>query len=264
MRLTERGERYVVYDDFLPPDEFEHARSLMGRADLAETSSVVSPERDGPAHRSRGMSFSASIGEGGFSGRPREFTTIARAVRAEAWLFGEAGVDWDKLTFTFWQYPADSRLGWHNDAGRGRRGEFIVYLHPEWDISWGGELLLFDREPRALLEAVGVPFDSVESRGPQTVLDAVLRTSEVSPLALLPRPNRLVMVKSNTVHTVRRVDRTAGMHRRCTLTGFVYADVQADTGAGAGRAAARRALLGAMVPGNRQHVPETDNSSVAP
>lgn len=248
MRLTERGERYVVYDDFLPPGEFTHAMSLMGHADLAETPSVVSAERDGPAHRSRGMSFSASIGDGGFSGRPREFTTIARAVRAETELFGEAGVDWDKLTFTFWQYPAGSRLGWHNDDGRGRRGEFIVYLHPEWDISWGGELLLFDRAPRALLEAAGVPPDSVEAQGSPAVLDAVVRTSEISPLAVLPRPNRLVMVKANTVHTVRRVDQTAGTRRRCTLTGFVYSDVQPDTGVGAGRTAARRALLGAMMP----------------
>jgi Rps23 Pro-64 3,4-dihydroxylase Tpa1-like proline 4-hydroxylase len=243
MRLTESGERYVVYDDFLSPSEFEHAASLMRRADLAETYSVISAERDGPAHRSRGMSFSARIGDEGTGGRPPAFKAIAQAVRAEARLFGEAGVSWDKLTYTFWQYPAGSRLGWHNDAGRGRQGEFIVYLHPEWDISWGGELLLFDREPRALLEMLGVSAETIEALSPQALLDEILRTCEASPLAVLPRPNRLVMVKANTVHTVRRVDHTAGSHRRCTLTGFVYADEHAENEAESARAAARNALL---------------------
>lgn len=247
MRLTERGKRYVVYDDFLPPKEFERAVKLMERSSLAETQSVIWPEGDGPAHRSRGVSFAASIGDGGISGRPLVFTSIAQAVREETAVFGEASVDWDKLTFTFWQYPADSRLSWHNDAGRGRQGEFIVYLHREWDISWGGELLLIDREPRALLKTCGASTDTVEQAGPQAVLNQILRTCEISPLAVLPRPNRLVMVKSNTVHTVRRVDRTAGPNRRCTLTGFAYHGSLTDRDPELGREAARHALLSGAV-----------------
>ena len=67
MRPTERGERYAVYDDFLPPEEFEQAVQLMHRAWLAETESVISPALDGPARRSRGMSFAASV-DGGLRG----------------------------------------------------------------------------------------------------------------------------------------------------------------------------------------------------
>ncbi|HEV2887356.1 MAG TPA: 2OG-Fe(II) oxygenase [Jatrophihabitans sp.] len=242
MRLTERGERYVVYDGFLPPEEFEQAVQLMERASLADTDSVISPVLDGPARRSRGMSFAASIGDGSLTGRPPLFTSVTQAVRAETGLFGAAGTDWDRLTFTFWQYPADSRLGWHNDAGGGRRGEFVLYLHREWDISWGGELMLIDRDPASLLETGRVPPEVVD-RGPAAALDAILRTCEISPLAVLPRPNRLVLVKANTVHTVRRVDRTAGTHRRCTLTGFAFRDDPSER-AEQGRDTARRVILG--------------------
>jgi len=174
-------------------------------------------------------------------------------VRTETDLFGHAGRDWNRLTFTFWQYPADSRLGWHNDAGRGRRGEYIVYLHRQWDISWGGELLLIDREPRALLEAAGASVAELTGAGPQAVLNEVLRSCEISPLAVLPRPNRLVLVKSDTVHTVLRVDRTAGASRRCTLTGFVYDDGALARGSATGRDLVQHSLLGS--PGRRAGLP---------
>lgn len=224
MRQTERGSRYVVYDDFLPQDEFDQAVALMARSGLTDTQSVISPSLDGPATRSRGMTFAASIGDGRINGRPAYFSRIAQAVYGETRLFGDAGATWNKITFTFWQYPAGSRLGWHNDAGRGREGEFILYLHREWDISWGGELMLIDRDPRSLLNRAGADGAALEAASPDVRLREILRDCEVSPLAVLPRPNRLVLVKANTIHTVRRVDHTAGANKRCTLTGFVYRD----------------------------------------
>lgn len=271
MRLTERGQRYVVFDDFLRPEHFEQARNLMGRASLDDTSSVISPALDGPARRSRGMSLSWTLGDIGGGGRPPVFTEIAAVVRAETALFGESGDDWDRLTFTFWEYPAGSRLGWHNDAGRGRRGEYILYLHSDWDISWGGELMLIDRDPGGLRPDGGSPVASVVSAasvasaasagvsagrdgerdgyhagdGRRAVAD-ILRTCEVSPIAVLPRPNRLVLVQADTLHTVRRVDHTAGGNRRCTLTGFAYLDREFKPDHDRGRELARRTILGAI------------------
>jgi hypothetical protein len=242
MRLTEQGERYVVHDDFLPPEIFDQAVDLMEHSVLGDTESVISPALDGPARRTRGMHFPASIGETESGGRPPVFTRITQAVRAQDGLFGVAGKDWDRLTFTFWQYPAGSRLGWHNDAGRGRRGEYILYLHREWDISWGGELMLLDREPRALVRPAADGRTGAALSGPGLV-NEILRTNEVSPIAVLPRPNRLVMVRSDTLHTVRRVDHTAGDHRRSTLTGFAYLNRQFAPDAGNSRELARRAIL---------------------
>ncbi|WP_435174215.1 2OG-Fe(II) oxygenase [Actinacidiphila sp. bgisy145] len=248
MRMTERGERYVVYDDFLPSEIFDQAVELMERSALSETGSVISAELDGPAHRTRGMHFPASIGETA-SGRPAVFTRVTQAVRAETGVFGTAGHDWDRLTFTFWQYPANSRLGWHNDAGRGRCGEYIVYLHREWDISWGGELMLLDREPRTLLSAA----DSGPQRGETAtsesagLVNRILRTCEVSPVAVLPRPNRLVMVQSDTLHTIRRVDQTAGENRRCSLTGFAYLNQKFQPESARSRDVARNSILNSVI-----------------
>lgn len=224
MRQTELGSRYVIYDDFLPQDEFDQAVELMARSGLADTQSVISPQLDGPATRSRGMTFAASIGDGEINGRPPFFSRIAQAVHGETRLFGDAGATWNKITFTYWQYPAGSRLGWHNDAGRGREGEFILYLHRQWDISWGGELMVIDRDPQSLLDLAGSDGSALEAAGPDVRLRKILQDCEISPLAILPRPNRLVLVKANTVHTVRRVDHTAGDNKRCTLTGFFYRD----------------------------------------
>ncbi|WP_329364620.1 2OG-Fe(II) oxygenase [Streptomyces sp. NBC_00669] len=250
MRMTERGERYVVYDDFLPPEVFDQAVELMERSALGETGSVISAELDGPAHRTRGTHFPASIGETGSSGRPAVFTRVTQAVRTETGLFGAAGTDWDRLTFTFWQYPANSRLGWHNDAGRGRRGEYIVYLHREWDISWGGELMLIDQEPRTLLPAAGGGPDPEETTasGSAGLVNKILRTCERSPVAVLPRPNRLVMVMSDTLHTIRRVDHTAGENRRCSLTGFAYLNRKFQPDSERNRDLARNSILNSTTP----------------
>jgi hypothetical protein len=103
------------------------------RLSLAE--SVVAQGIDGPALRSKGISFPASIGDGSPNARPALYTKIARILYSENRLFGMPESGWNRVSFTFWQYPSGSRLGWHNDAGRGRQGEFIYYLHRFWDAS---------------------------------------------------------------------------------------------------------------------------------
>lgn len=221
MRETERGERYVVFDDFLTGAAFDVAVDQLARAKMSVKQSVISPELDGHALRSDGISFPSSIGDGRPSGRPALYTRIAQVVHSEHQIFGKAGIDWDRLTFTFWKYPAGSRLGWHNDAGGGRRGEFILFLHREWDIAWGGELMLIDRDPVKILDTCPVT-EQIIADHPLARLGRILRECEVSPRAILPRPNRLVLVQANTVHTVRRVDQTATDHLRCTLTGFAF------------------------------------------
>jgi hypothetical protein len=237
MRETERGERYVVFDDFLSPSEFDDAVEFMGRVKLSATDSVVSPYLDGPALRSKGVSLPAGIGDGSPNGRPALYTRVAVAASSEHRLFGEPGSAWDQLTFTFWEYPPGSRLGWHNDAGRGRQGEFILYLHSYWDVSWGGELLLIDRDPGLI---------SAHDAATPAELSQALLKCEVNPIAVLPRPNRLVLVRSNTVHTIHRVDESAGSSKRRSLTGFVYCKASQGGTGKESREALEEALLGRM------------------
>jgi Rps23 Pro-64 3,4-dihydroxylase Tpa1-like proline 4-hydroxylase len=220
MKEMQRGTRFVVIDDFLSGRDFSAARDLMERATLTKVDSVISPSEDGPAFRSKGVRFGEELGSTEVVGRPRVYEQVARTVHRERDFYGEAGPDWDRIAFAFWKYPAGSRLGWHNDGGRGRRGEFILFLHDMWKPSWGGELMLVDENPEGLDEGDTRRDDPVEWM--ETLLGRCTR----SPVAILPKRNRLVLVKTETIHTIRRVDPTAGAFLRCTLTGFIWRDLE--------------------------------------
>ncbi|MEU5049075.1 2OG-Fe(II) oxygenase [Streptomyces sp. NPDC021096] len=213
MKETQRGKRFIVIDDFLSERDFCAAQELMEHATFTRQESVISIE-DGPAFRSKGVQFRDGLEAFSKDGRPKLYEELADAVRAYSDFFGQVGADWDRIAFAFWKYPAGSRLGWHNDAGQGRQGEFILFLHDRWRPSWGGELKLIDE-------------DLQESKVEVTESDLVLRMealieqSTTSPVAVVPKPNRLVLVKSETIHTIGRVDQTAGDTLRRTLTGFV-------------------------------------------
>ncbi|WP_157429474.1 2OG-Fe(II) oxygenase [Actinomadura oligospora] len=220
MRVAQRGRRFLVIDDFLDEAALVATRGMVDRADYTKVDSVIAPDDDGPAYRSRGTQFTEELGGADVPGRPRVYREVTRTVRSHPELYGVGGTDWNRVGFTFWKYPAGSRLGWHNDEGGGRRGEFILFLHQRWRPSWGGELLLLDEDPEPLLGSVPAHPD------PSVLMERLLDRCPTSPVAVLPRPNRLVLVKAGTVHQIHRVDRTAGDAVRRTLTGFVSQDDQ--------------------------------------
>jgi hypothetical protein len=214
MQVTHRGSRYLIIDGFLDDATLAEVRRLMDRATFTEVESVIYPATDGNALRSRGTVLNGrSDGESG-AGRPKAYERILKQVAAESEIFGTVGEDWDRVGFTFWQYPAGSRLSWHNDTGNGRRGEFIIFLHQEWKASWGGELMILDEDQPAGDGAIANGDDFI------ALMENQVRNSAQSPVAIVPRPNRLVLVKAGTAHQINRVDPTAESSRR-TLTGFV-------------------------------------------
>ncbi|MET7717248.1 2OG-Fe(II) oxygenase [Streptomyces sp. NPDC005407] len=221
MKLVASGERYRVIDDFLSSDDLEEIRSLMRRRRFEQVPSVVYPEADGHALRSRGallrqdaVALSADTQEQGAP--PGAYQAILRELRAHPDMFGTPGGDWSVVGFSFWKYPAGSRLGWHNDVATGRQGEFVFFLHEEWRASWAGELILLDVDPAAIeVDTAGMsPLETVEAK-------ASLATQALT--AIVPKPNRLVLVKEGTIHCIHRVDHTAGETLRQTMTGFVAA-----------------------------------------
>ncbi|QMU74631.1 hypothetical protein GXW83_01360 [Streptacidiphilus sp. PB12-B1b] len=221
MQVTHRGDRFVIIDDFLDEAMLTEMRTLMARATFSEVQSVIHPETDGRAFRSRGTYLKGdALGQEDSAGRPKAYEKILRAVAAEPGIFGTRGDGWDQAGFTFWRYPAGSRLSWHNDAGGGRRGEFIVFLHDTWNASWGGELMVLNEEPAASADGTGSFIAQMEKQ---------VRQSTGSPVAILPRPNRLVLVKAGTTHQINRVDSTAEAPR-CTLTGFISKKTTETTG----------------------------------
>lgn len=214
MKVIEHGRRFVVIDDFLSGQDFSAAQTLMKRTTFTQRENAISND-DGPVYCTRGVTFREDLGTTDIGGRPQVYEELARTVHTYSDFYGEAGAAWDRIALAFWKYPAGSGLSWHNDADQGRQGDFILYLHDQWRPSWGGELKLIDEDPQP------TPSDEEEESDLVLRMESRISRSPTSPVAIIPKPNRLVLVKSDTVHAIGRVDHTAGDALRCTLTGFV-------------------------------------------
>lgn len=119
---------------------------------------------------------------------------IVAAMRASP-LFGAAGQDWDDVAFRVYLQCRGSRLAGHGDSQFA--GTAAFYAHPQWSADWGGELIFPDR-----------PDDRASGR------------------YVLPRPNRLVLIRRGVWHRTGRVDADAGGHLRCTIAAFAQRAVR--------------------------------------
>ncbi|WAL72913.1 2OG-Fe(II) oxygenase [Kitasatospora sp. YST-16] len=223
-RATLRGRRFAVLDDFLDGAALEEARRTMAASAFSAAESPLLTGQDG-ALRSRGTVVRGAAAGRGAAGDPAAYGLVRSAVAAEPELFGRPGEDWDRVGFTFWNYPVGSGLAWHGDAGGGRRGSYVLFLNEEWRASWGGELMVLDEEE--------VDTGTAELQ---------VRESASSPVAIVPRPNRLVLLRAGTPHRINRVDPTAALVR-CSLTGFA---MKRPDEAGADARARFRELVGAL------------------
>lgn len=212
MQKSQQEETFVVLDDFLPVEALSRLREYADATDHRSVDSVVDPRIDGAALRSRGglLGFADRLPE---EGPGEALNAIKDAITAHPEIYGTAGTDWKLLSFATWQYSAGTRLGWHNDAGNGRTGEFILYLHERWRPSWGGELIAMDAFVPLEVEGLSVAerFAAIED---------IVATSRSRLTAIHPRPNRLVMVRAGTCHYINRIDSAAGSARRRSVTGF--------------------------------------------
>ncbi|MEU1290539.1 2OG-Fe(II) oxygenase [Kitasatospora sp. NPDC005856] len=216
MKLAASGERFRVIDDFLPEGDLEEIRALARRRPFHEVASVVNAEADGLAHRSRGALLRQDAvllsEDTEVVGMPNAYHAVLQELHSRRDMFGVAGEDWTVVGFSFWRYPAGSRLGWHNDVDA--RGEFVFFLHEEWNASWAGDLTLLDADPATVeIDTTGMsPLEAVEAKA---------GAASHALTSIVPKPNRLVLIKEGTIHCIQRVDRTAGENVRQTMTGFV-------------------------------------------
>jgi Rps23 Pro-64 3,4-dihydroxylase Tpa1-like proline 4-hydroxylase len=235
MQVTQRGRHYVVIDDFLDDAALSGIRDVMNHSKFSE--SILLSAQDGAALRSRGTVIRGAVADEPTAdeptaGDPEAYRRILDAIAAEPTIFGESGADWNKVGFTFWNYPSGSKLGWHGDSGGGRQGSYILFLHDEWRASWGGELMILDERP--------------DPGGDEAVpVEEQVRRSALSPIAVLPRPNRLVFLQCGTPHQVNRVDPTSE-RVRCSVTGHV---IKKADGAGGDHRVRLRQFLEALEAG---------------
>ena len=246
MQITFSNEQFVVLDDFLPQAHFEQlwrwfhvapffpndVRGLHGAWRLDDGRVMRGPDiYYGPvAHQvteAHPGAFSHPTGTGidllieAFS---------ASGARYEA-VVGQEGRDWRTLAAAPRLYERNSSLYWHRDTPSVVTGSCTYYAHPTWNIQWGGELFIAHPDALAIPERNGPSMISpkdVMGRG-MVQLSGHLDNSEVDAALMemgmghyvMPKPNRLVVMRTGNPHMISKIQPAAGDHVRASVTMFL-------------------------------------------
>ncbi len=146
-------------------------------------------------------------------------------------LVGKWGADFDNVSARAFLYPQGTGLSWHEDAVN-YTGGYAFYAHPEWNVQWGGELLVADESARSQhFEDDRLPVLTRTEEGLRLTkvrippfLDNARQNTVLAQRGMgcyiTPKPNRLVVIAAGNAHMINRVHPAAGDHVRCTIAGF--------------------------------------------
>jgi len=202
-----------VIDDILPAADFAAVASLAAKLDYGSTVYGTSIWRQEIIENPLGSGLSVSwydqrdhktddMAIAGPDGLGRRYPTgtwldpalemIRNCAAKSPNLIGKYPSDWWGLTCRLYAYGAGTRADWHTDAA-GYTGAFVYYVHPLWNRSWGGDLLV-RVDDMSLAADCGI--------------------------FVTPRPNRLVLLKAGTEHAVSRLSSAIGSGFRRSMSGF--------------------------------------------
>jgi hypothetical protein len=141
---------------------------------------------------------------------------------------GRRGDDWEIVSATPTIHVAGQGHAWHRDADQ-HAGSWVYFAHREWNIEWGGELLL-SHEPHIAREYGPYlhrlrPMDDLPEPPPWR---SHLDNADANELLLarglgsyvVPKPNRLVVIKGAAPRAVAKVRPSAGRNVRASFGGF--------------------------------------------
>ena len=141
---------------------------------------------------------------------------------------GRYDIDWKIFSAMPTLYQPGQGLVWHRDS-EDNTGSWVYYAHDQWNIEWGGELLLahtldLPREYGVYFHRLSATPELPEPIPWQTHLD----NEDANRLLLeggfgsyvAPKPNRLVLIKGGTPHAIAKVLPAAGRHLRASIGGF--------------------------------------------
>ena len=226
-RLTLSNDNVMIYDDFLPRNAFE---ALLTYAGSTPYRLVHREAWHKSWHVTDGLPL---IGEATYyredgDYQPHESSRyptqtaldiLLEAVNAAAGdaepLVGKRGVSWRGLAVWPFLHQRGTGLSIHRDRTI-YAGAFIYYVHREWDMHWGGHLLVLDARTGA---RVGPNEPRLYSFLSDDEENRLISEPGIG-LAIAPKPNRLVFLKETAYHMITRVDADAGDRPRVTLSGF--------------------------------------------
>lgn len=233
MKITFIDANFIVLDDFLSKEDFGHIWNFI----QDERFRLIHEEKWIKAFRlSDGLAMWGDVyisetidydQESSVYPTSRGIDPLFKKMNEELERFkpyiGKKNSDWDYYFARPYLYPKDTGLSWHTDGRGDMSGAYVYYCHPTWNAQWGSELLIHSSE----IDTVKYPevkmFD-----GTKKMLGLHMEYEKVSDLLMnegigqyiLPKPNRMVVLKRGLIHRINRVDPAAGDHIRSTVTGF--------------------------------------------
>ncbi|RDJ35602.1 MAG: 2OG-Fe(II) oxygenase [Crenarchaeota archaeon] len=207
MKLSIDNSKFAVYDDVLDKNSFDmmwrwvqnqeyqtiNSKNWMKVWRLTDGNPI-----GGNEHSSKNLPF----------GNPLDLFhgLLVQIVGFHGNLVGK----WDEISYRSYIYPRGTKIDWHSDQGYVAAA--ILYTHPIWSPTWGGELKIAETPKNYEYKNIGGQLDV-------SWKDDFLNAWGVGQY-VLPRPNRLVITPAGVWHAINRVDEDAGDNCRCSIVAF--------------------------------------------
>ena len=235
MNATYADEQIAVFDDVLSPEDFRsfwafcqketwegvHARQRLGVFRLDDGEPLWGGQVAWPSVDLDGLlppELDLSKAPLKFYPTRKAIDPVLEAIKARCpqveKLIGKEGEDWAGINVRPYIYPRGTGVSWHADNGP-YSGAVIYYAHPEWNVLWGGELLVADPSTKLL----NPPEGGIHHRLDNRVENEELLRSGLGRY-VMPKPNRLVFIAPGHRHMIAKVTPAAGNHARVSVAGF--------------------------------------------
>lgn len=233
---TFESKEFVVYDDFLPEEEFEalHKFTIEGNYKHINTNGPVSRVwniDNGFPLRSEWNAFYNTTPPA----RPEKWhyptkmpvdrfiEYVNRIAPQVGHIIGAPEKDWKHFSVSGWLYPQNTGLSLHNDGAGIYSGAYVYFLNKQWRVHWGGLLLAIDSAANEAIEEHKKRYDAHSFHRQKW-----LHESEHDDYAMeagyahciMPKRNRIVFIAPEAYHIVTKVLPTAGDNVRMSFAGF--------------------------------------------
>lgn len=230
-------EQVIVFDNFLPTNEAEalHTSFIGSDFEYINTGKVSRAWRirDGFPLRGRSLFYHANKPEDLKaswiypSNTPLDvfIDGINNINHKVSHIVGEPEKDWKRFSVTEWIYQSGTGLSLHDDGSNTYSGAYTYFLNKEWNLHWGGILLVVDKSTDSLIEQFKNQIGEYKYWKEKWLADdaEAILTSELGlGQFIFPKFNRIVFIKNNANHMVTNVLPSAGDRTRKSLAGFFH------------------------------------------
>lgn len=216
MKISSQNKKFAIIDGLLPDDQFERVWRHF------QTESYSIPHQSGWQKVWR-LSDANCMGGPSYSLAKKPFNNYMDAVSSYMLgalkyapdIAGVQGEDWVDATFRPYIYPRGTKLSWHNDGGN-YHAALTYYVHPKWGSTWGGELMAAETPDLESYQNKNKGQPHLDHRWEDEFL-----AEKGGGQFIIPKPNRLVIMKAGVFHSINRVDADAGDNARCSIVSFL-------------------------------------------